>query len=69
MKKYFKTSEEALSDAIMVMMESHADLIWSFSKAQCDCGESKAIVVDDRDSNKQICNNVVCEACYNQYEN
>lgn len=68
MTKYFKTSEEALSDAIMVIMESRGEVIWSFSKAQCDCGESKAIVVDDLESNKQVCNNIICETCHNEYE-
>ena len=68
MTNYFKTKDDALSDAIMVMMESRGEAIWSFSKAQCDCGESKAIVVDDLDSNKQLCSNVICETCYNEYE-
>jgi len=68
MTNYFKTKDDALSDAIMVMMESRGEAIWSFSKAQCDCGESKAIVVDDLDSNTQLCNNIICETCYNEYE-
>ena len=68
MTKYFKTSEEALSDAIMVIMEAKNNLIWGFSKAQCDCGESKSIVIDDLISNKQVCNNIICETCHNEYE-
>jgi len=67
MTKYFKTSEEALSDAIMVIMESKTNLIWGLSKAQCDCGESKSIVIDDPVSNKQVCNNIICETCHEQY--
>ena len=68
MTKYFKTSEEALSNAIMVIMEAKSNVIWGFSKAQCDCGESEAIVVDDLESNKQVCNNIICETCCNEYE-
>ena len=69
MTKYFKTYEDALSDAIMVIMEVRGDAIWSFSKAQCDCGESQAVIVDDLKLNKQVCSNIICEACYEQYEN
>jgi len=68
MTKYFKTSEEALSDAIMVIMEIRGEAIWSFSKAQCNCGESRSIIVDDLESNKQVCNNIICETCHNEYE-
>ena len=68
MKKYFKTSEEALSDAIMVIMEIRGETIWSFSKAQCDCGESQSVIVDDLEFNKQVCNNIICETCHNEYE-
>ncbi len=68
MKNYFKTKDDALNNAIMVMMESRGEAIWSFSNAQCDCGESHSVIVDDLDSNTQICNNIICETCYNEYE-
>lgn len=67
MTNYFKTSEEALQNAIMAIMGAKANVTWGFSKAQCDCGESKAIVVDDLDSNKEVCKNIICETCYEQY--
>jgi DNA-binding transcriptional regulator YbjK len=67
MTNYFKTKDDALSNAIMAMMESRGEAIWSFSKAQCDCGESQAVIVDDLESNKQVCNNIICETCHEQY--
>ena len=67
MTNYFKTKDDALSNAIMVMMEIRGEAIWSFSKAQCDCGESQAVIVDDLESNKQVCNNIICETCHEQY--
>ena len=68
MKNYFKTKDDALNNAIMVMMEVRGNAIWSFSKAQCDCGESQAVIVDDLESNKQVCSNIICERCHDEYE-
>ena len=68
MTNYFKTKDDALNNAIMVMMEVRGNAIWSFSKAQCDCGESQAVIVDDLESNKQVCNNIICETCHDEYE-
>ena len=67
MTNYFKTKDDALKNAIIIVMEIRGGAIWSFGKAQCDCGESQSIIVDDLKHNKQICSNIICETCHNVY--
>jgi len=65
MTYYFKTKNDALYNALEVRANTRGDLILEMGKAQCDCGESLAIILDDLKS--QVLTNVVCETCYEQY--
>ena len=66
MKNYFKTKSDALKNALEMRATTHDSDLISVGKAQCDCGESLAIIVDDFKS--QVLTNIVCETCYNEYE-
>jgi hypothetical protein len=67
MTNYFKTKDDAVRDAIHVMTLTNGAVSFKFSSSQCDCGESQSVIVDDIELNKQVCNNIICETCHEQY--
>ena len=46
MTNYFKTKNDALYNALEVRANTRGDLILEMGKAQCDCGESLAIILE-----------------------